>query len=676
MAYEMRAVLTLDDRISGPMRAILKQTQMLDKAIKGSDKSLSDYDRVTKNAAASNKKLGSSFGNVNKGATSALRSITSLASAFGVGFGAATITKSLITTGASFDTAMSKVEAVTGASADQMALLRDQAKMLGESTVFSASEAADAMGFLGMAGFKTEDIIASMPGLLDLAAAGALDLGQAADIASNIMTGFNKQASEMGHISDVLAKSAASANTDVTQMGNAMSYVAPLASSMGISMEEVAAAVGMLSDAGIQGERAGTALRGIIAQLSNPTGQTAKMLDKIGLSADAVNPKFNSLTDIIDNLTKANFAAADSMELVGVEAGPGLAALMTAGSNKLVEFTKELENADGAAKTMAGIMNDNLGGSFKALKSAIEGVSIEIYEQLEPSLRDAITGMTENVKKFKAWFEKSWPKILDILKDLGNDLKWVGDLFGTVGKAAKSTVDFILDNWKDVKPFIEGIVVALGAWKIAQIAVNVAMAANPVGLVITAIGALAGGIYWLTQNWDRVKEATSSFWDTLKTKTTDGVNYVIDKVNELIRKFNELTSFSVKMPKWLGGKEYSFGANVPEIPHIGGSKTYESMPKPSGIYVPPLPPMSNLPSHSGGLSNVPYNGYVARLHQGERVLTAEQNREYSQGGGGTTVNISGGITVNGYGGSDPEQFADQLMEIFVRKVHAAGEGGA
>ena len=186
--------------------------------------------------------------------------------------------------GMDFEAAMSKVQALSGATADEMAKLREQAREMGAATVFSASEAAEAQAFLAMAGYDVAQIMDSLPGLLDLAAAGQLDLGRAADITTNIMSGFNIEAEKTTEVADVLAKAAASANTSVEQMGDAMSYVAPVAAGAGISLEETAAAIGILSNAGIQGQRAGTALRGIIASLQNPTGQTAKALETLGLT--------------------------------------------------------------------------------------------------------------------------------------------------------------------------------------------------------------------------------------------------------------------------------------------------------------------------------------------------------------------------------------------------------
>src|SRR5690606_35210965 len=246
--------------------------------------------------------------------------------------------------GMDFEAAMSKVQALSGATGDELAALEKQARELGKTTVFSASEAAEGMTFLAMAGYDANQIMSSMPGLLDLAAAGQLDLARAADITTNIMSGFNMEADQTQAVADMLAAAAASANTSVEQMGNAMSYVAPVAAGAGLSIEETAAAIGILSNAGIQGERAGTALRGIIASLQNPTGQTAKALEALGLTADDVNPSIHSLTDILKTLEEAGMDSSQAMQLVGTTSGPALIAMMSQGSEGLAEFTEQLEN--------------------------------------------------------------------------------------------------------------------------------------------------------------------------------------------------------------------------------------------------------------------------------------------------------------------------------------------
>jgi len=225
------------------------------------------------------KNIGKEMKDVGKGLTLGLTTPI-------VGMGTA-----MIMTAANFQSGMNKVKAISGATGKDFEALEEQAKDLGATTKFSASEAADGMSFLAMAGFETNEIISAMPGMLDMAAASGLELADAADIASNIMSGFNMEASEAGRVADFLAKTAASANTDVHQLGSAMSYAAPLASELGISAEETAAAIGFMSDAGIQGTRAGTALRGGLTRLVKPSKEAQGVMNRLVLKCSTTKER-------------------------------------------------------------------------------------------------------------------------------------------------------------------------------------------------------------------------------------------------------------------------------------------------------------------------------------------------------------------------------------------------
>jgi TP901 family phage tail tape measure protein len=308
----------------------------------------------------------------------------------------------VVVTTAKFESSMNRVAAVSGATGKEFDKLRDQAKDLGATTAFSASEAADGMSFLAMAGFEVEEIMSAMPGMLDLAAAAQMDLGAAADITSNIMSGFSIEATNAGHVADVLAKASASANTDVGQLGEAMKYGAPLAEALGISMEETAAAIGFMSDAGIQGSMAGTALRGGLNRLTKPTSEASKIMNELGINVFDSEGKMKSLSDITKTLNgamgdmTAQEKAAAVATIFGQEAMSGWMAVMNRGGDELAGFTDELVNADGSAKDMADTMMGGMSGAFKELTSALEGAAIEFGEILAPVIEkvaDAITGL-------------------------------------------------------------------------------------------------------------------------------------------------------------------------------------------------------------------------------------------------------------------------------------------
>lgn len=294
--------------------------------------------------------------------------------------------------------AMSAVEAVTGATSGEMQELETVARGLGATTVFSATQAAKGMAFLGMAGFETNEIISAMPGLLDLAAAGQLELAEASDIASNVLSGFRLEAEETGRVGDVLALGAASANTNVQQLGKALSFTAPISAALGISLETTAAAIGVMSDAGIQGQRAGTGLRTVLASLSSITPKAEKALRGMGLTAKDINPEINSLGTILKTLEEAGLDATGAFKIFGTEGAPAILAL-TSQVDRLQELQGSLEGAEGAAAAMAITLSSDLHGSYKKLGSVASEFAIRLDETIGASdlWRDAIDSITESV---------------------------------------------------------------------------------------------------------------------------------------------------------------------------------------------------------------------------------------------------------------------------------------
>jgi TP901 family phage tail tape measure protein len=285
-----------------------------------------------------------------------------------------------LTTAAEFEKSMNKVRAVTGATGRDFDAMQEQAKELGRTTQFSASQAADGMSFLAMAGFEANEIVSSMPAVLNLAAAGQVELAQAADIASNIMSGYGMTTEQLGHAVDVMAKTFTSANTDISQLGDAMKYVGPVAASAGVQFEEVAAAIGLLGNAGIQGSMAGTTLRGAISALVGPGNKAANVMRKLGLDVTTADGKLRPLNQIIEQLAKSGATTADFMAIFGQRAGPGMAALVSQGADALRNLTGELENSGGTAQEIADIQMEGLSGAMLRLKSAFEGAMIALAD--------------------------------------------------------------------------------------------------------------------------------------------------------------------------------------------------------------------------------------------------------------------------------------------------------
>lgn len=416
-----------------------------------------------------------------------------------------------VSTATTFDDSMRKVQAVTGATGEQFETLRQLALDLGADTAFSASEAAEAMQYLGMAGLDTNEILEATPQMLSLASAGAMDLGTAADIATNVLSGFNLQVSDLAHVSDVLASAAASSNTSVEQLGTAMAYVGPVASSAGFSIEQTTAAIEIMSNAGIQGTMAGTALRGIISSLLTPTVEATKALAAYGLTAADVNPEMHSLAEIVEVLGDAGLSTADAMTIFGDRAGPGMIALLSSGSDALTDYSDALENCDGAAEAMAETMEGGAGGRIREFEGAIETLSITfgdlITDALMPAI-DTIQGLAE------------WLSGLD--EGTQKAIVTTGIFAAAIGPAtlALGTMAGGVSNLITLYRTYQASTIAS---TIATKGLTAAIASNPIGLAIIGVTTLGAVLLSLSSSTDEATAAQKEYNDAIGTgvKLTD-----------------------------------------------------------------------------------------------------------------------------------------------------------
>jgi len=356
-----------------------------------------------------------------------------------------------------FGAQMSKVKAISGATGSDFNKLREQAIKLGADTAFSASEAAEGMENLASAGFSVNEIMQAMPGMLDLAAAGDVSIADASDIASSALRGFGMEADKTSHVSDVLAKTAADTNAGITDTGEAMKYVAPVAHSLGISFEDTAAAIGLLSNAGIQGSQAGTTLRSALTNLASPTKRASKVMQELGMNFFDAQGKMLPLGQIIQQLqdkTKGltEQQKASAMEtLFGKEAMSGMLALVDQGPDKFNKLTKGLKNCDGEGHKMATTMQDNLKGSIEELKGSLETALISIGDVLAPTIKkianfikilvNAFNSLPKPVQKVivnTGLLLAALGPVLLILGKLVSSVGLVGGAFAKLGRAASA----------------------------------------------------------------------------------------------------------------------------------------------------------------------------------------------------------------------------------------------
>ena len=333
---------------------------------------------------------------------------------------------------------MSEVSAVSGATGKDLEALKDKAKEMGASTKFSASEAAEAMNYMAMAGWNTQQMIDGLPGILNLAAASGESLANTSDIVTDALTAFGLKAEDSSHFADVLAKTSSSANTNVSLMGETFKYVAPLAGTLGFSVEDTALAVGLMANAGIKGSQAGTALKTAIANLASPTDSMKEQMKKLGISITDTNGSVKPLITILEELrtkfgklSSAQQSAAAST-IFGKESMSGMLAIINASDSDFNSLYENIKNADGAAKDMADTMQDNLQGDLTTLSSALEGVGIKVSEVLEPALRDIVEAITD----LFSWLNGLDDEITNIIVIIGTVVAAIGPLLVVIGTLA------------------------------------------------------------------------------------------------------------------------------------------------------------------------------------------------------------------------------------------------
>lgn len=296
--------------------------------------------------------------------------------------------------GMNFESGMSKVQAISGASGEDLAALTDKAKEMGAKTKFSATESAEAMQYMAMAGWKTGDMLNGIEGIMNLAAASGEDLATTSDIVTDALTAFGLSAQDSTHFADVLAQASSNANTNVGMMGETFKYVAPVAGAMGYSAEDVATAVGLMANSGIKASQAGTSLRSILTCMAKPTKEVQTAMDQLGVSITDSDGNMKSLHEIMDELRtgfsglsgaeKTNMAAT----LGGTEAMSGLLAIVNASDGDYQKLTDSINNCSGAAESMAETMQNNLEGQLTIFRSAREALAQEIYESIQEPLKN------------------------------------------------------------------------------------------------------------------------------------------------------------------------------------------------------------------------------------------------------------------------------------------------
>lgn len=451
-------------------------------------------------------------------------------------------------TGMGFEQSMAQVGAVSGATGADLTALRDKAKEMGETTVFSASESAEAFNYMAMAGWKTEDMLNGIEGVMNLAAASGEDLATTSDIVTDALTAMGYSAGDAGKLADVMAAASSNANTNVGLMGSTFQYAAPIIGSLGYNMEDAAVAIGLMANAGIKGEKSGTALRSILTRLSSPPKQCAAAMEQLGLSLTDSEGNMKSLDEVMGDLHKAFSGMSETQQtanakaIAGAEAMTGLLAIVNAAPEDYAKLTAAVRDSEGAAKSMADTMNDTVEGQLTLLKSQVEGIQIQIYDELVPALRDGVSEFSEALKAVD-WKEvgadlgRLAAKAAEFFVVVIRNAEGVADILKAVGSVLLAT--FAVNKLVAFATAIRGLYAtfvtlrtATEAATVAQTLLNAAQLATPIGLVMAAVAGLAAGLIYLMSKEKEYVELEADLTETEKAH--------IDKIHEQKKAYDEL----------------------------------------------------------------------------------------------------------------------------------------
>ena len=482
---------------------------------------LGAVDRLSGPLAKAERKLGK-FG---KSATAAGKKLTMGITAPTVALGAVALTAF---TG--FESGMLRVKALTGATEAEFAKLETQTKGLGRTTVFTAGQVAGAQGFLAQAGFDVNATLAATPGILDLASAAQMDLAETADIASNVLTGYGKSAEDINEVNNVLVGTFTSSNTSLEQLGESMKLAGPVASAMGIEMDETAAILGRLGDAGFQGSLGGTAVRGALAKLAKPANEAVAVLGKLGLDhAQFVDSRGNvtSLIDAVELLGSKGATAGDLLTIFGQRAGPAMTSLVQQGADSIRELRGEI-NESATAAEIAAIQNSGLAGKMALVKSSAEGLAIAVAES---GLVEWFTGMVVWATKLLTKLSESSPVFLKFATIALGVTAALGPLLIVIGQVSLG-VSGLMKGAQFLAPVLKTVGVTLFKTVIPAVwSFTTALLANPIFLIVAAVVALIAGLVALVVKWDWVKAKLASIWAGIK----EGWDYVFGGIMTQVR---------------------------------------------------------------------------------------------------------------------------------------------
>ena len=448
-----------------------------------------------------------------------------------------------VKTAADFDAGMSQVAAISGATGDDLEALRDKAREMGSKTNFSASEAASAMEYMAMAGWKTGDMLGGIEGIMNLAAASGEDLATTSDIVTDALTAFGLSAEDSGHFADILAAASSNANTNVSMMGETFKYCAPIAGALGFSAEDTAEAIGLMANAGIKSTQAGTALRTIMNNLTGEVKISGKAIGDVTIATTNADGSMRDLSDILADCRTAFSGLSESEKaqaaetLVGKNAMSGFLALMNAAPEDIDKLSNAIDNCDGTAESMAATMQDNLAGQLTILKSQLEELAISFGEILMPAIRSIVSHIQGFIDKLNGMDESQKKAIITIglvVAAIGPLLVIIGTVISKVGVAMQGFVKLAgaFNKIKAAASAGTGIFGKLGA--------AIGGVSAPVLAVVAVIAVLVAAFVHLWNTNEGFREAILGTWEKIKTTVSNFVEGIRERLAALGISFSDI----------------------------------------------------------------------------------------------------------------------------------------
>ena len=448
-----------------------------------------------------------------------------------------------VKTAADFDQEMSKVAAISGATGSDFDSLREKAREMGAKTKFSASEAASAMEYMAMAGWKTGDMLDGIEGIMNLAAASGEDLATTSDIVTDALTAFGLSAADSGHFADILAAASSNANTNVSMMGETFKYCAPIAGALGFSAEDTAEAIGLMANSGIKASQAGTSLRSIMNNLAGEVTFAGKNIGEVTIATSNADGSMRSLNDILadcrvafSGLTESE-KAANAESLVGKNAMSGFLALMNAGEGDIDKLRGAIENCDGSAESMAETMQDNLNGQLTILKSQLEELAISFGDLLMPTIRKIVSAVQAFVDKLNSMDDSTRETILKVAAlaaAIGPLLIVLGKTISTVGTALRGFSSLA----KGIRLLSTRVGGATGLF--GKLGAALGGVSAPVMAVVAVIGTLVAAFMHLWNTNEEFRTAITNIWNGIVEKVRGFCDQLTQRLNALGFDFKDI----------------------------------------------------------------------------------------------------------------------------------------